>query len=69
MMDLIRQARLQPMTFGSYISSIHSDMSFLVPETSVSSSPLNNMGHKPENDHVPTSQNNRWFDRVWGARN
>ncbi|KAH0838539.1 RIC1-domain-containing protein [Lanmaoa asiatica] len=64
MMDLIRQARLQPMAFGPYISSIHSDMSFLVPETAVPSSPRNNTGHKPENDHVPNSQNNRWFNRL-----
>ncbi|KAF8139996.1 PRELI-like family-domain-containing protein [Boletus edulis] len=69
MMDFIRQARLQPMAFGSYISTIHSDMSFVVPETSVPSSSGNNTGHKPENNHVPTSQNNRWFDRVWGVGN
>lgn len=68
MMDFIRQARLQPMAFGSYISNIHSDMSFLVPETPVSSTG-NAMGHKPENDHVPAGQHNSWFNRVWGARN
>ncbi|KAG6381430.1 RIC1-domain-containing protein [Boletus reticuloceps] len=67
MMDFIRQARLQPMAFGSYISTIHSDMSFVVPETSVPSSSGNNTGHKPENNHVPTSQNNKWFNRVWGV--
>ncbi|KAI9572703.1 PRELI-like family-domain-containing protein [Boletus coccyginus] len=65
--DFIRQARLQPMTFGSYISTIHSDMSFTVPETPAPLSSGNNTGHKPENDHVPTSENNRWFDRVWRA--
>lgn len=68
-MDLIRQARLQSMAFGSYISTIRSDMSFLDPETSVPSSPGNHAGHKPETDHLPASQNNRWFDRVWGAGN
>lgn len=68
MMDFVRQARLQPMAFGSYISNIHSDMSFLVPEAPVPPSSGNNTGHKPENDHVPTSQNNKWFNRVLGTR-
>lgn len=69
MMDSIRQARLQPMTLGSYISNIHSDMSFLAPEGPVLSSSNKDTGHKPEDDHVPTSQNNRWFNRVWRVRN
>ncbi|KAN0100861.1 PRELI-like family domain containing protein [Tylopilus felleus] len=69
MMDFIRQARLQPMAFGSYISTIHSDMSFVVPGTSVPSPSSNNTGHKPENDHVPASGNNRWFNKVSGAGN
>lgn len=66
-MDFIRQARLQPMAFGSYISNIHSDMSFLVPDASVPSPSGNNV--TPENDQLPVSQNNRWFSRVWGQRN
>ncbi|KAG9314608.1 PRELI-like family-domain-containing protein [Chiua virens] len=69
MMDLIRQARLQPMAFGSYISNIRSDMSFLAPESSVPSSTGIDTGHKPDNNHVPTSQNNRWLSRVWGTGN
>ena len=69
MMDFIRQARLQPMAFGSYISTIHSDMSFVVPGTSVPSPSSNNTGHKPENDHVPASGNNSWFNKVSGAGN
>ncbi|KIJ21501.1 hypothetical protein PAXINDRAFT_164983 [Paxillus involutus ATCC 200175] len=64
MMDLIRQARLQPMAFGSYISSLHSDMSFVVPEASTS----HNTGHRPEGPHSPpTAQNNTWYNRVWGS--
>jgi len=67
MMDLIRQARLQPMAFGSYISSLHSDMSFVVPEASVSSNSITSTGHKPEDTRSPaTSQNDTWYNRVWG---
>ena len=61
MMDFIRQARLQPMAFGSYISTIHSDMSFVSPETSASTS----SGNKP--GRVSHSQNDSWFDKIWGA--
>ncbi|KAF9229602.1 MSF1-domain-containing protein [Gyrodon lividus] len=57
MMDIIRQGRLQPMTFGSYISSLHSDMSFVVPEPSVTSNAAHSTGHKPEDPRSPpTSQ-------------
>ncbi|KIJ68690.1 hypothetical protein HYDPIDRAFT_125566 [Hydnomerulius pinastri MD-312] len=64
MMDLIRQARLQPMTFGSYMSSLHSDMSYTVPEASASSNSASSSGHRPESGS--STKNNTWYSSVWG---
>ncbi|KAG2155470.1 PRELI-like family-domain-containing protein [Suillus clintonianus] len=64
-LDLIRQARLQPMALGSYISHLHSDHSFASTDTPTSSHTSDSTGHAPE--EYSTTENT-WLGKIWGNR-
>jgi len=65
-LDLLRQARLQPMALGSYVSHLHSDLSFISP--AVSASDNSDSGHSDEESSPsPPAQNNSWIKGFWGT--
>ncbi|KAG1858983.1 hypothetical protein DFJ58DRAFT_781104, partial [Suillus subalutaceus] len=65
-LDLIRQARLQPMALGSYITHLHSERSFTSTDTPASSHSSDNTGHAPEEYSSPTTENT-WLGKIWGS--
>ncbi|KAI6005124.1 MSF1-domain-containing protein [Pisolithus orientalis] len=66
MLDLIRQARLQPMTLGSYTSQLHSDRTSFAPNAPISSLDVNE--DTCREDHSSPPQSGRWYGRFWGSR-
>lgn len=66
-LDLIRQARLQPMALGSYITHHHSEHSFASTDTPTSSHSSDNAAHAPE-DHSSHTTENTWLGKIWGSR-
>ncbi|KAG1773035.1 PRELI-like family-domain-containing protein [Suillus occidentalis] len=66
-LDLIRQARLQPMALGSYITHLHSEHSFASTDTPTSSHSSDNAVHAPE-DHSSHTTENTWLGKIWGSR-
>jgi len=65
-LDLIRQARLQPMAMGSYISTLHSDRSLTSTDTLPSSHSSENTGHTPE-EYSSSTTGNTWLRKIWGS--
>ncbi|KAH7927373.1 MSF1-domain-containing protein [Leucogyrophana mollusca] len=66
-LNLLRQARLQPMALGSYIANIHSDHTFVGAEVpSISYDSDGSVHSADENQPSPTPANNSWLGKIWG---
>ncbi|KIM67033.1 hypothetical protein SCLCIDRAFT_1210493 [Scleroderma citrinum Foug A] len=65
-LDLLRQARLQPMTLGSYASYLHAERIFPASDTSTSS--LHVEQNTNERGDDSSTQSGRWYDKFWGGR-
>ncbi|KAH7915125.1 MSF1-domain-containing protein [Hygrophoropsis aurantiaca] len=64
-LNLLRQARVQPMALGSYVATIHSDHSFVGTEVSAESHGSDSsVLSGDENQSIPP-RNNSWLGKFW----